>query len=103
MNLKELRQKHALTQSQLAEKVGLTKQTIINYEKDGVPDSKIPLFEKIFVKPKNLTQEFLLSVEKCTHSDILKSLWFQRENEIKEVERTYLQIFKSRIDGLANG
>ncbi|MGC6769570.1 helix-turn-helix domain-containing protein [Enterococcus sp. LJL51] len=32
-NLKSIRKKKGLTQSQLAEKIGLTKQSIINYEK----------------------------------------------------------------------
>lgn len=47
--IKEARKALGLSQQQLAEKLGVTRNTIINYEKGGViPDSKIVLLKNLF-------------------------------------------------------
>jgi transcriptional regulator with XRE-family HTH domain len=48
LDIKEKREKLGLTQEQLAKKVGVSKNTILNYEKGKViPDSKRELLEQI--------------------------------------------------------
>ena len=48
-DVKKLREILGLTQEELAQKIGVTRNTIINYEKGGViPDSKIQLIQSLF-------------------------------------------------------
>jgi len=47
-DIKEYRKKMKLTQEELAKKLGITKRTIINYEKgEIIPESKVKLFQHI--------------------------------------------------------
>lgn len=54
--LRKLRKEAGLTQDQLAEKVGLNRRTIINYEKgENIPDSIVKLFHMIFSDKNDYT------------------------------------------------
>lgn len=64
----EMRKKAKLTQDQLAEKIGVTRKTIINYEKGGViPESKVSLLDIVLSENVNLGDNFN-SEEKATLS-----------------------------------
>lgn len=52
--LKELREKYSLTQKELADKIGITRKTINNYENGGeIPESKKTLFKLFFNEEGN--------------------------------------------------
>lgn len=72
--LKELRKVVGLTQDQLAEMIGVTRKTIINYENGGViPDSKVTLLEMVLTK--NVKQSDILEFQDRSVSNSNSSVW----------------------------
>jgi transcriptional regulator with XRE-family HTH domain len=114
-DLKVLRKKFGLSQEELGELVGLSKNTIYNYENSGViPKSKIPILEKVFKeydrKPssetKNLSEKEALDViEKILlHEDELMKyenfyLWV-KSLRTDERNKTLKEVLKNRLDSI---
>ena len=58
LQIREKRKKLGLTQLELAEQLGVSKNTVLNYEKGSViPESKITILNKILNNEKPLSQE----------------------------------------------
>lgn len=85
-NFKESRKSVGLTQSELAEKLGVSRQTIVNYEKgEVIPESKKLLLKSIFNK------EILIVNEPPVDYEIRPKYLQQYNNDLslkKEYEKT---------------
>lgn len=58
LEIKENRKRLGLTQQELADLLGVSKNTIVNYEKGmKIPDSKIPILNKVLNKNTNIVLE----------------------------------------------
>lgn len=58
LDIKKNRKNLNLTQQELADLLGVSKNTVVNYEKGGkIPDSKIPLLNKILSNQNNIVSE----------------------------------------------
>ncbi len=76
--LKRLRESKNLTQSELAELVGTSKQTIWNYENTGtIPKTKIPILKKF------LETESDYKVDSKTDLEIVEYLYENKERFLK--------------------
>lgn len=94
-DLKNFRKKYGYTQGQMAELLGVSKTTILNYEKGSViPASKTTIFDKIVREHtiKDSTSNFIGKTEKIEVKDFLDVFFlYQEEIEKDERFRIYLE------------
>jgi len=67
--IKSLREKHEMTQDQLAEKLGTTKQTVFKYENDiitNIPSDKVELMAEIF----SVSPAYIMGWDEPVHKTI---------------------------------
>lgn len=87
LNIKELRKKKGWSQDTLAKKLGVSRQTIVNYEKgEVIPESKKELLYNIL---QDITENIVQ--ESSTDYQILPGYQrkiFETELEIQEYEKT---------------
>lgn len=87
LNIKELRKKKGWSQDTLAKKIGVSRQTIVNYEKgEVIPESKKELLYNIL---QDVTENIVQ--ESSTDYQILPGYQrkiFETELEIQEYEKT---------------
>ncbi|MGG6230943.1 helix-turn-helix domain-containing protein [Tenacibaculum sp. SDUM215027] len=97
-DLKVLRKKLGLSQEELGELVGLSKNTIYNYENSGVvPKSKIPIFKKIFKENNVDSNSELRSISEKEALDVIEKILLH-EKELMKYENFYLWVKSLRTD-----
>ncbi|CAL2114147.1 Helix-turn-helix protein [Tenacibaculum sp. 190130A14a] len=104
-DLKVLRKKFGLSQEELGGLVGLSKNTIYNYENSGVvPKSKVPVFKKLFRennignlsnKEVDITEIGELSEKEAL--EIIEKVLLH-EQELMQYEGFYLWVKSLRAD-----
>lgn len=104
-NLKLIRKGRGLSQTQLAEKIGLTKQSIINYEKGSTfptGNRLTKLFEVLEVTPEQLlgSENIQLESEKELLKEIKEKSYFLSHYDIM-VEHFQDEIFQYFLDNLS--
>ncbi len=113
LDLKVLRKKAGLSQEELGKEVGLSKNTIYNYENSGqIPASKIIIFENFFKKKKSSISEYNEKLTEEEAQDIIQKLYFYEKELMKyenfilwkktiqaeERNKTLKDILKNRLD-----
>jgi len=95
LNIKELRKENGFSQEQLAKKLGVSRQTIVNYEKgEVIPESKKELLYNILQnKDVNFVQE------KGEHYTLTISGYAKKILEIEEEIRIRTETIKILKDG----
>lgn len=81
LNIKELRKKKGLSQTELAKKLGVSRQTIVNYEKgEVIPESKKELLHSILQSDNTIITEE--NVEYYTKPSGYRKKILEKEEEI---------------------
>lgn len=93
LNIKELREKLGLTQLELAEMIGVSRNTIINYEKGGViSPAKSKILHTVLIK--NAQNKTLVSESEAVYATNFDAkICFQKE----EIEKLKKEIEKWEI------
>lgn len=108
LEIKEKREKLGLTQEELAKSIGVSKNTVFNYEKGKViPDSKIELLEKILnsTNPNIVNEPITIYRKKEISFEEKRKLIEEEIRQINEVIKHKLEIIellKIQIEVLAD-
>lgn len=95
LNIKELRNERGFSQAELAKRIGVSRQTIINYEKgEVIPESKKELLYNIL---HDITTDYVN--EKVENYTILPSGYAKRINEIEEEIKVRTETIKILKEG----
>lgn len=95
LNIKELRNERGFSQAELAKRIGVSRQTIINYEKgEVIPESKKELLYNIL---HDITTDFVN--EKVENYTTLPSGYAKRINEIEEEIKVRTETIKILKEG----
>lgn len=86
LKIKELREKLGLTQEKLAELIGVSRNTIINYEKGGkIPESKRQILNNILLK--NAQYETVVNEPSSVYLTGYDKKVNEAKQEIEELEK----------------
>lgn len=102
LNIKQHRKKLNLTQQELADLIGVSKNTIVNYEKGmKIPESKIPILKKILYNENiNIVLEEPELYKQLTPIEIkifeLLDTIQEKEKELENIDKKSLE-YKLRI------
>lgn len=106
MDIKKIRKQLNLSQEEFGKKIGVTRQTIINYEKgDIIPDSKIDILSKLIDSSNPDVKENLTIL---SEPEVVYSSTVNKDQYIKSLERTIeiqsnnIKILEEMIEMLRN-
>lgn len=86
LNIKEFREKLGLTQLELAEMIGVSRNTIINYEKGGViPEAKRKILHKVL--GENAQEATLLEEPEAIYNTYYDEKIAKQKEEIEKIKK----------------
>lgn len=99
LEIKENRKKLGLTQEELGKKLGVSKRTIINYEKgEIIPDTKLDILSSIFdsLKKEQNSKSLFIGKNKDISIKDFVDVFFKYKEDIENDER--MKEYKNSIE-----